>query len=126
VAYLLLVRPLKTLLLLVFLATTAIGAPLVISRADIVGTWKDMMFLPYDGAYEFHADGSFSAYWEDQVDAGKWIFHPPAKIELISYSDYLARRYSGKSHHEFIQIERLIRGTMYVRRAGRRGALVKR
>ena len=69
----------------------------MVSRGDIIGTWKDMMFLPYDGAYEFHADGSFSAYWEDQVDAGKWIFHPPAKIELISYSDYVTRQYSGKS-----------------------------
>jgi hypothetical protein len=87
-----------------------------VHREDLIGTWKDLSCAPYDGTYEFHADGVFFWHCEDVVDGGKWTFQPLNKIELLSYGDWGEKPAITKaSVHHSLRIEAFAKHRMIVR-----------
>ena len=115
----------KPLLLLALSAATA-AEPVVIQRRDIVGTWSDTACAKYKGELELREDGSFLWSCTDQVDGGKWVFHPPSKLEFISWSDSVKGTVSKDSERRIIRIEAFARHRMiFLLERGERDILLK-
>jgi hypothetical protein len=93
------------LLLSAFIAAISGATTVVIHREDLVGTWSDTSCAEYKGELYLRADGSFLTTCADQVDGGKWVFHPPAMLEFISWSDPMKGTVSKDSQRRFDRIE---------------------
>lgn len=106
-------KPLLLLLALVAEVSSA-ALPVAVHQRDLIGTWKDTSCAPHSGC-RFRDDGVFLWVCGEQVDAGKWLFKTPSKIELIFYYDRSQRSRAGASVRHFVEIESFARHKMVVR-----------
>jgi hypothetical protein len=99
-------------LAIIAIATASAATPVVIHREDLIGTWSDTSCAEYKGELYLRADGSFLTTCADQVDGGQWVFHPPATLEFISWSDSAKGTVSKDSQRRFDRIEAFARHRM--------------
>jgi hypothetical protein len=89
--------------LLLFTASPS-AAPVVSPRL-LVGKWR----IENDGLYYFHADGTWSRHFADEIDSGRWRLRDGHTLDLTSEDAH------GKTTHEIIVIDRVVHETLYVR-----------
>jgi hypothetical protein len=98
-----------------FIAAGVFAANLAIQPQDLVGSWRDMTCTWGEiGGYDIHADMTFEWGCGYAQDAGTLVFHPPDKIEIISYGSD-TRRTPSPSRGRWFQIERFAFRRLHLR-----------
>jgi hypothetical protein len=93
----------RTLLVLVFSAGTAIAAPLHLEPQNIVGDWISLQRCS-DSLWKFSASGKYFGRCHDSIEGGRWTLQGGDKIIVTHYDDMLRETVSPKSPRETFTI----------------------